>query len=1172
MAVLPLAAQTNPIAIFPDEDALTPENLKLVWPSTPSIRYEVQQSTNLQSWSTAPGYPATANGPAQQMPFLSEGQARFFQVRELDEQPPAIVSQFPQDDGFAVPRFANLTLQLSDVTGIDTNSIRLTVGDLGSFTLTNAQLTFSSGVLTFINGGSIPLGDWGSNVQATLIASDTLGNAGTNTWSFKLEVQPQVVTNLFVFGSPQAQRTGQRIGNIPTSALAQRFGPIPMGDGDPWTLELVESNRLVLSYTNTAPGFATNTYVCNLTPVRPGDIFNRKITAITDDPGSKRLTLFTIEVPLTEIATNGAASVSSSSVVLQTGTNGAFVKAFEIGGTITFPRIGYSLDGAEFKLKDAGDFDLVKLTLEEQHWWLTPRLQVALEVNWGQLKRLEAIASGNVDAAAVWDVDFLFAGLALEKTIFDLPEPLEPKTWMFLGAIGPVPVYASLGLDVKLKGRAEVHSTLNFRAGSRQAMDAAFGLTYNQPDVQWVNTFNFPPPEVIPFTASINAEGSLKLSLEPALEFLVYGLAGVSAGVTPSGRIVFEAGTGQPLSGRLEADVKLDLKLAGPAFELLSPKPELSLSLWHDEWHLFPDEPAIAFTQQPQSQTVQLGGSAYFFCTVTAPQTPGYQWYFNGVPMPGQVARTLLLPSITYGHAGQYHVRASSQGASLDSPPATLSVQALIVSPTILSVPEGNTATFNVRLQGPPPSSLAITTTRAAGDTDLTAASGAALNFTPANWSIPQPVVVSAAEDDDAVNGQASFTVSAAGLSAELITATEADNDVLALVVSTNALAVPEGQNISFTVRLSAQPTNDLVVTTVFTAGDADLAVASGATLTFTSNNWHVAQSVALAAAEDPDTQNGQATFSISTPALPSVTVSVTEVDDDTAAPSGMVLIPAGSFTMGNCMDPGEGLSDELPVHTVYVSAFYMDRYEVTKMLWDEVKVWNGGNGYSYENAGSGKAANHPVQTVNWRDCVKWCNARSQKEGRTPCYYNEAGWTTVYKTGTGTPYAKWEANGYRLPTEAEWEKAARGGASGHRFPWSDTDNITHSGANYNVFVLLPTGTNYYAYDKSPTQGFHPTFFTGDAPYTSPVGYFAANGYGLYDMAGNVFEWCWDWHGSYSSGSQSDPRGPVSGSHRVLRGGSWSAYAFHCRSGFRNRLTPDYWNNPNGFRAVLPSGQ
>ncbi len=1055
--MLPLAAQTNPIAIFPDEDALTPEKLKLVWPATPGLRYEVKQSTNLQSWSTAPGYPATANGPAQQMPFLTDGKARFFRVRELDEQPPAIVSQFPQDGGFAVPRFANLTLQLSDVTGIDANSIRLTVGSLGTFTLANANLTWTNGLLTFINGGSIPLGGWGSNVLASLIVADTLGNRGTNTWSFKLEVQPQVVTNLFVFGSPQAQRAGQRIGNIPTAALAARFGPIPMSDGDPWTLELVESNRLVVSYTNTAPGFATNTYVCNLTPVRPADIFNRKITGITNDPGNKRLTLFTVEVPLTEIATNGSATISANSVVLQTGTNGTFAKAFQIGGTITFPRIGCSLDGSEFKLKDSvGDFDIVNLELEELHWWLTPRMQVALEVNWGRVKRFEAIASGNVEAAAVWNVDFLLAGVALEGTIFVLPKALQPKTWMLVGVIGvppvAVPVYASLGLGVKLKGRAEAHATVNFRAGIRQNMDAAFGVTYNDSNVQWVNTFNFPAPEVIPFTANINAEGSLTVSLEPALEFLVYGLAGVSAGITPSLGLVFETGTGQPLSGRLEADVNLDLGLAGPGFDWLNPKPELSLSLWHDEWHLFPNDTAISFTEQPQSQSVQVGHSAYFFCTVTASGTPSYQWFFNDMQMVGQTARTLSLPSVSSGHTGNYKVRVTAGRQTADSAPATLTVIQPQTSPQIVLQPQGQSvgvgaaASFSVQAQG-----------------------GGTLSY---QWSKDGVYLT----DGVRITGSTGTTLQIAN-----VQASDAGN---------------------YRARISNQ------------AGSVD---SSSAGLTLLTS------------------------------------------------PSGMALIPAGSFTMGNCMDPNEGWSGELPQHSVYVSAFYMDVNLVSYSQWLTVYNWATSHGYSFEYGAQGKAANHPAHSMTWYDCVKWCNARSEKEGRVPAYYTDAGLSVRYRSGQVSSYVNW-SSGYRLPTEAEWEKAARGGASGQRFPWGNT--ISESQANYY------SGCNYMgssAYDMSNT-GYNPTFNDGVYPYTSPVGYFAANGYGLYDMAGNVWQWCWDWYGPYSSGSQTDPRGATSGSDRVIRGGGWGNDAIYCRAADRGGNNPAGRYDGLGFRSVLPPGQ
>lgn len=299
----------------------------------------------------------------------------------------------------------------------------------------------------------------------------------------------------------------------------------------------------------------------------------------------------------------------------------------------------------------------------------------------------------------------------------------------------------------------------------------------------------------------------------------------------------------------------------------------------------------------------------------------------------------------------------------------------------------------------------------------------------------------------------------------------------------------------------------------------------------------------------------------------------------DPNPPSGMALIPAGSFTMGNCMSPGEGHSDELPLHTVNVSAFHMDMNLVSKAQWDEVYQWAITNGYGFDNAGSGKAANHPVQTINWYDAVKWCNARSEKEGLSPVYYTADAQTNVYRTGRTNvlnDWVKWTA-GYRLPTEAEWEKAARGGTAGHRFPWSDTDTISHSRANYYA------DTNSYAYDVSPTPGYHPAYATGGPPYTSPVGSFAANGYGLFDMAGNAFQWCWDWYDitwyGNASATQDNTRGPAGPlSQRVLRGGVWdnnpyNPFFIRCAYRYDNGVVgPSHAYHGFGFRCVRAAGQ
>ena len=232
----------------------------------------------------------------------------------------------------------------------------------------------------------------------------------------------------------------------------------------------------------------------------------------------------------------------------------------------------------------------------------------------------------------------------------------------------------------------------------------------------------------------------------------------------------------------------------------------------------------------------------------------------------------------------------------------------------------------------------------------------------------------------------------------------------------------------------------------------------------------------------------------------------------ESTPPEGMVLIPAGSFQMGS--DDDEAEDDEQPVHTVHLDAFYMDVYEVTnaqfKAFVDANPQWQKDNLenrfhysiYLYHWSGpdypAGKA-NHPVVHVGWYAAMA--------------------------------YAEWA--GKRLPTEAEWEYAARGGLAGKKYPWGDT--ITFADANY-----ADSGI-------------------GD---TTPVGQYAANGYGLYDMAGNVWEWC------LNASETLNSRNPFNFSH-VLRSGSWITSAQFLRVTDRFWRPPTDGNSDRGFRCVRP---
>ena len=257
-----------------------------------------------------------------------------------------------------------------------------------------------------------------------------------------------------------------------------------------------------------------------------------------------------------------------------------------------------------------------------------------------------------------------------------------------------------------------------------------------------------------------------------------------------------------------------------------------------------------------------------------------------------------------------------------------------------------------------------------------------------------------------------------------------------------------------------------------------------------------------------------------------------------TTAPENFVLIKGGTFAMGS-PDTEAWRSDDETQHAVTVSDFYMSVYELTQKEYREI---------TGENPSSFSGEDLPVENISWLDAIRYCNARSKKENLTPAYTVD-GQTVTWDRST---------NGYRLPTEAEWEYACRAGTT---TPFNTENSISAEEANYYGHYPYEIEDNYFSQGNLSTK-------PGEYRQTTvAVNSFSPNKWGLYNMHGNVGEWVWDYYGTYSTEADTDPAGAESGTLRIYRGGGWNDFAKNMRSAYRATLEQNKGSFNIGIRLV-----
>lgn len=635
-----------------------PATVRLDWQAIPGQTYRVMATTNLldQPWQDAVPGGLVAGSVIGAYTEPLPARAAFFRVQKEDTNPPEIESLIPVADAIAVQSNATVSITVTDETGIDTNSIVLTVAEWEDMTLASPYLAYDNGTIVFTPPDV--LGQAGETITNVLTVADTLGHTrNDHTWTFQL-ARPADVDDDFLplTAPPQGQGIQTLAAGVPETRIRTLANVHPLDATAEYHIVSVSSNAVVFSYQGDPPAMPEGKRLVSFDAAHP---FYRRATSNLVDGAQSQITVWTVDIPLTDLASEG--SLSSS----------AFMPADPAPLGIQVTSSGLNLLHVEFGDDLSGtvlfEDDGLKLHLPQASWGFVGDVDVAFDLSFAELRSLDASAKGTLT------LDLSPEALFYQAVNGDGEFPLvQPVTKVFGAMAGPVPVWVEviMELNAGYEYSASVSGVVNTRVHAEKELTFYVKLRQNQ----WTHGVENPPIvlESDPIYWQLEGTANAKVYVQPKLTVLVYSLAGLWADVRPYAEF-----DGEYQLSPVEYDLGLYLGMAST----LGIESRIWYSAWGDkpEWQLFnskwpvwsssfPSSEAPIFLNSLAHQAVVQGSTLVLSAHATGVPTPSYRWYFNGARIVGAVGPQYTITGVQQGHEGAYTVQAfNTSGTSEQS-------------------------------------------------------------------------------------------------------------------------------------------------------------------------------------------------------------------------------------------------------------------------------------------------------------------------------------------------------------------------------------------------------------------------------------------------------------------------------------------------------------------------